>query len=870
MNKIFISHAWDVNEEKDAKLDQFIRVLKDCLEDRDFTVIWDKGTYHKRGTLSDFMQRELDESVAIICCCNEKYFLNSLVPGKGVKFEVDYIIEKKYTNKTLILNLGELNKPVENIIPLQLQGLEYKDFRGFLEETTYERITCIEENATFKQLLRSLNDILQDSQIESKIEIVEIAPDFKLELGKLGLIQNLMPAINMSDIFVYPDLKKNAQKSFIDSENLIHEKLFINEKLFITGEKQSGKTTLAYKYFFDLFENGYFPIYLKPENFKGKWKNKIKKIAAIQYLNLNFEENKNRVVIIVDDFHLLHSKQIELIIEDTEFNQAIYFIDEIFYIQFNDQINKKNVYSIMQFKSSKRYELVSNISKHESIVNHNVNDITNWIETKNNELDTTIGAQNAINKKIIPAYPIFLLTILGASLKNNFDLKKLTSFGHFYNVLITFSFYKIGLTEQEISTYLKILSELSFYYFKNFKSNDLQFEDLNKFLDIYKSKYYLPESNEVYLNNLIFSKILEKDSFGVYKFSYPYIYYYFLGMYFAQNLSNCETELKELMDRLDLYENSQICIFIAHFDYSESFIQTLTKNLNSFNKDLSEATLSRSEIQKFNQQLEENIYLKFPQPDSPTKNIRKKLEFKDSIEIEKELSNVEEDGDSTDEIDYNPIRLMIQTAEVSGEIIKNRYGTISRDQLEELILATVNSNFRLIKEFCNLVEQIEFDKLFSELNAVLEREIGEEVFQSEFVNKLKKFLIRIIFSIIAILVNKTIDSIGSSKVLPIFKELFNDKESPLVYLIEKGIEMRYMHYLNYNEISSKLKSKELSNIVKSNLELLIYEYISFQSMTNSKRQQLYRLLSARSGDRISDSISSQLNKKELVDKILND
>ncbi|WP_238146167.1 hypothetical protein, partial [Streptococcus suis] len=92
------------------------------------------------------------------------------------------------------------------------------------------------------------------------------------------------------------------------------------------------------------------------------------------------------------------------------------------------------------------------------------------------------GAQNAINKKIIPAYPIFLLTILGASLKNNFDLKKLTSFGHFYNVLITFSFYKIGLTEQEISTYLKILSELSFYYFKNFKSNDLQFEDLNKFL----------------------------------------------------------------------------------------------------------------------------------------------------------------------------------------------------------------------------------------------------------------------------------------------------------------------------------------------------------------------------------------------------
>ncbi|HEM4060615.1 TPA: toll/interleukin-1 receptor domain-containing protein, partial [Streptococcus suis] len=88
MNKIFISHAWDDNEEKDAKLDQFIRVLKDCLEDRDFTVIWDKGTYHKRGTLSDFMQRELDDSVAIICCCNEKYFLNSLVPGKGVKFEV--------------------------------------------------------------------------------------------------------------------------------------------------------------------------------------------------------------------------------------------------------------------------------------------------------------------------------------------------------------------------------------------------------------------------------------------------------------------------------------------------------------------------------------------------------------------------------------------------------------------------------------------------------------------------------------------------------------------------------------------------------------------------------------------------------------
>lgn len=856
MKSIFISYAW--SENIDQKVDNFIKVIKGIFEKSEFKVIWDKTTYDKGGTFNDFMFTGIEEASVILCCCTTDYFIKSQQTDTGVKKELDYMVEKKLKSKIVPLLLNDSVTPKEIVIPPQLNGIEYISFGNKIIENSL--LDNLEESRVFEQLLLKISGITSDKALLTKNTI---SAEFYKELTTLGIVGRVLPDnIQLEDIFVYPNLRiEDDDYKTIDSKSIIEKNIFVNKNIFIVGEKQSGKTTLAKKMFLDMNQKGYTPVFIRGEDLSNNWERVVDLRLTLQYENRPSRDDK--IILIIDDFHIVKKQIQKNLLSDSRYSSKIFFVDDIFNITNNGKNLEVERYVITQMKPSKRLEIVSMLSEHSFPHSYNVNVKDCWIEDKLQILDSTIGIRSLNRKKVVPSYPIFLLTILGTATDRNSStnryFEKLSSFGHFYYVLITVSLYKIGLKDRDITTYFKVLSELSYFYYKKNKK-EIARADLESFFSEYKEKYYLLGEMDSHINTLMESHILEKTNFGGYAFSYPYIYYYFLGMFFAQNMEIKSNEIDEVVGGLNRYENSQICIFIAHFDYSESFIKKLIDRLQSYNSNYSESTLSREELRKFEDEMSKVLSVKLPNLKSSEEMQKEKFKNLDRIEREEdEKTEVSLWSDSDDSERNNYIRLALQSAEVTGEIIKNRYGTISMELLDDLIKTTIDSNLRLVREFCAMVENTNFGELIDEFVGYFESKYSIQTDANAIRDELKKALYELNFIVVYSLISKTIDSIGSDKLISKYKDLYNAEMTPALHLIITGIELRYNKLLKPREIHQTMEDKNFSFVAKRIMKFLIWEYASFRHLTNTERQQVSKLF----------NFGVEFEKKNLIEQSVN-
>ena len=120
---------------------------------------------------------------------------------------------------------------------------------------------------------------------------------------------------NLSTFFVYPYLlyKKlnNKNNSKIDAKNLINNYIIHKGKILILGDEQTGKTSLAKKYFLDLFNsNKFLPIYISCKKGVPKlYENLIQKNFKKQYNENYSTELDEYTVLILDNFNLWNDMQ---------------------------------------------------------------------------------------------------------------------------------------------------------------------------------------------------------------------------------------------------------------------------------------------------------------------------------------------------------------------------------------------------------------------------------------------------------------------------------------------------------------------------------------------------------------------------------
>ena len=697
-------------------------------------------------------------------------------------------------------------------------------------------------NEAWLDVVNGLSKIIED---EKKIRSLKIKETFQETLDSsefLTQAHSSRETILLDDIFVSPSLSKynNAREyeEQVSFENLMKD-FHKYPSILIAGEDQSGKTTLCKKLFIEFRKKHLIPVYIhdKSRSLSGNIENKISKAFSEQY---NSDEDicsfkKEKVVPIIDDFHLAKKKE-KIINQLSLYNRKVIITDDIFALNIKNEklVMSFTHFEIEEYGPSLRNSLIDkwiNLDSKEYDENKRYQHIDKTTEF----IDSALG--RVIDGGIMPAYPFFILYLISSYRTLTPLRREITSQGDCYRALIYFYLRKQGVLREDIDTYLNFLTEIAFYLFKNNK-NELSEEELFSFKEEYCEKYNLSIEFEVLLDKLQKANLMVNDSFSNHSFSYDYIYYFFAAKYLAENIDQSKSFIDNIINNLHKYHNAYVMIFISHHTKNPLILKKLTDNSNKLFASCSSSSLTKEELDFLDDQAKYIVQKSLNSSSNP-ENIRQKdLKEKDTLELRAKNSEIEECDDKF----MNDLRKSFRTVEVMGCIIKNRQGSLEKEELKNIFEHAMNVILRFLSLFLSLVKQRESQKeLISYVSKALEKNVKDkrESFTEAQLNERAKFVFwNLIFLMIYALLDKIIHSLGSDKLTNIIGEVCDEENTPATFIIQHGILMWYEKNIAIDKIHAKMKENEFPEITKRIMKYMIAHYCSKHAVTYRDRQKI--------------------------------
>ena len=520
--------------------------------------------------------------------------------------------------------------------------------------------------------------------------------------------------IYLPDLFVWPDMDKcdymSVGKCINTIRSDIYGELCKNNLNIMMGDTTSCKTTIAKMLFLKEKTKDTCCLLINGSEFTSSNEIKIKQIIETifkkQYSEEMLEEfrqlPKKERMIIVDDFDNIkinknrRSRVLDFLYG--YFGKVTIFLstnmDFTSILTSNTISSMDNLYYyyIRPFGNKKRNELISKWYNLDD--EHSEEEISKRIEDAQIQINTFLGNGAAI----IPAMPVFIISALQQvdASKQIFEGSK---YGFLYESLILKSLSKISSDYNKIGVYnldINVLSKLAFDMLIRNKTYFTEEEWKNTISEL-SDVYLLDISYDDLLKKMIEVKILYRDrdiSNGmVYRFKYPYIYYYFTGRYIAYHLneSNVKQKIKYMSAKLYNETYGNIIIFVCHFANSIDVIDDILENAYKTLEDY-----QAFDFQKSNpifDQIKEVIELLVPKVivdnSSVSKNKEQALIRMDNAGINDghvdKGEEIIDDEISDKEKDLAAVSSALKTIEVLGQILQNYPMEIKRDKKIEII-----------------------------------------------------------------------------------------------------------------------------------------------------------------------------------------
>ena len=677
---------------------------------------------------------------------------------------------------------------------------------------------------------------------EMKIRQLQTTKEFESFLQNAEMLTKAhseKESVLLDDIFIYPELDKynelREREEKTSSEKLL-EDLWVHPRFVISGEDQSGKTTLSKMLFRELRKRNYVPVYISGEEnlLRGKIENRLLSSFRKQYEGADANEiDKDRIVPIVDNFHLGQDKERHMTVL-SKYPYCIITVDDIFSLNLKDEklIGSFAYFEIKELKPSLRYEL---IKKWISLTDKDTRDYGK-IDKATELVDSALGS---IGKGIMPAYPFHILATLVTYETLAIPLRQeITSQGYCYQALIYFYLRKQGVREGEIDIYINFLAEIAFYFYKE-KKHELSPDDFTSFMSSYVQKYILPIKQEILLRKL--SQIIAVDSFNNYSFRYPYLYYFFVAKYLADHLGEdaAKEEVAGITDNLHVNENAYITVFLAHHSQNIKILEDITRNASTLFAQHSPATLTKGEIRFFDEHIDAIIEASLPPSHAtPEEERERRLKARDEMELIQE----EQEADLL----VRELRRAMKTVEVMGCIIKNRAGSLERTKLKGIFKEAMDVHLRSLFYFLELIKDEKGQKdLIDYISKRLEK-ISEERKGKLSKEKLEKASRTIFwnlnFFVVYGIINKIVHSLGSDKLTEIVSMVCDERNTPSSFIIKHGIFMWYNKHLKTDEIVQRIGEEDFSQVAERAIKLVIANHCALHQINYKDRQKIVREL----------------------------
>ena len=710
-------------------------------------------------------------------------------------------------------------------------------------------------DTAWKIVYKGLKPIIEKEGLIAQLEISEQFQNFIQDTELLTKTHPEKEELLLDDIFIYPKLVKYDDfieyERIEDSEKLIKD--FDNySKILIAGEDQSGKTALCKKFYTELRQKNFVPIYLgdQEKKFQGRIENRISKAFKEQYkeiIDLR-EIEKERIVLLIDDFHFAQDKE-KFLDALKLYPYQIITVDDIFELNFRDETlaNSYERFKIQEYTPSQRYALIKkwvqlvnfdHTITDDNIIYQNIDHIT---EVVNSALGKIMG------RGIMPAYPFFILMVINAHQISARPLdQEITSQGYCYQALIYIYLRKQGVKNDEIDTYVNFLTELSFYLYQKQKK-ELSCNDFDDFIRYYKNTFNLSIAENILLSNLQKTNIFSRDSFNNYSFNYSYLYLFFVAKYFADHLDDNKDKIVEIMNNLHNNDNAYISSFISHHSKNTFILDQIITTASSLFEKYIPLTFTSHELDFFDKEIDNILEAFLPQRSTtPEKERDKDLKIKDNLEDmnERKEENIEENTDLNELV--LELRRSVRTVEVMGTIIKNRAGSLENDKLESVFESGMKVHLRLLQSFIDLIrnkkkQQGIIDFISRKIDIKM-KDRKNEPNQEMLERWSKQIFWNMNFGVLYGFINKTIRSLGSNQLLQIVERVSQKENTPAAFLIMHGILMWYSKNLQLDDIINRIESDDFSKIAKRIMKHQIVNHCRLHRIGYQERDKIQNQL----------------------------
>lgn len=702
-------------------------------------------------------------------------------------------------------------------------------------------------------------------ETEDKHQIIEkvkrkfiINQEFEKEITDLSIpLKHFRKSkLVLSDVFVYPDLEPLLEDDsngvqYPNSYELI-DKVKNQEKVnvLIEGADQSGKTALLYVLYKRYYEMGLTPIYLKGKNCsETDLKKLVKKALKEQYNNENVELffQLDKKVLLLDNFHKssLNSKYKKRLVK--------YFNDnfEVIIISSNNTYSSKNIteeatsfkeyskYKLLPLGHEKRSELIEQwllIGENKLTVQEE--EILNNVKLRFNEINTLIG------NRLMPSYPIFILTLL-QSLDENLQNFSKTSYANIYLVLIKAGLVKEGIKDTVLTSLLNILKELAFYIYDK-KKSPFNNDDFDNFILQYLEKYYRNKSltNDKILSVLCNSNILKIDD-EYYSFSYKYIYFFLIAQKISSDIESYKELIYDLCTNIHLEINANILIFLSHHSKAQILIDNIVFTSEIPFEKASPFTLNKDDefvkfILEFTNQIKDEII----EDRNPKEEVKKELKKKD----DRERNNLDDDDSEEGILPAEVIEMnqAFRTVKIIGQIVKNQSGDFEKEKLIKLVEAAYNTIFRFLGFFSAMLEK---DKELLIETIVEDLKIKEEEKKSRSENVDKKLIEKTVKNILQFIswricvdsMTNLMFAVGTKGQNELFDKVNSNIDSPAFKIVTFAIKTFY-DKIDINELKKLFIDVKDNYLAKCILREYIKRYLYTNIIDGPKRDKIIQIV----------------------------
>jgi predicted MPP superfamily phosphohydrolase len=628
--------------------------------------------------------------------------------------------------------------------------------------------------------------------------VVELNDNFIEKLNRISIPLIFSDKqMKLSDIYVFPDLETLSSKSenviddFIDSEALLNNSQFKN--CIFEGDSQIGKSSLLYMLFLKFYDNGFYPILLDGKDVISDNIDKIvQKAFKSEYTEdpISYEKfkqmNNDLRVLLIDDLHTSklknHTRNSAIKLFFDFFSRTLITIDTAYSIIPQVQAEFKDIYSfsIKSLGYKKKNDLIEKyftLKDSQSLQPDQIN--LDRIKDTFDQLTQILG------DKLIPSYPVFVLSIIQALEFQPFNLNE-TSYGYCYQTLIHHALHNAGVSKDKIDSYINIITELAFHMF-TMKTDSISEIDFETYYEEYRKKFIAPRF-ETARNILLNSMVLKQDS-GSFCFGYKYILYFLAAKKIAEIIESPEGKVivKELYDNLHKEKNANILVLITHhtknYFFMEESIHTLMlpfKNIQpiTLEKHCSYYKLLEDVIKEIKQDVIEMNR-------DPSEERKRQLLNQDKLDRKMNQNNGEENVFDVNE-KIIPFIQAFRSIEIIGQIIKNRKGSLEKVVLKKMLIELYNTGFRMIGYLGRMIKESK-----DELSLKIEEKISKNDTNQDIERKIYKFLQLI--SLLACLgvFSKLVHSIGVKEHREMYPDIAKIMDTPAAKIVSFSINSYY-------------------------------------------------------------------------------